>query len=139
MGYTQMTLLAVNKDKLLDVLKATAKAFQALQAQCEQYGSSAEAELADSMRKTVARARLTYVEFLFVQALLLHKANEEKSITEINGATAEMTGANLTPLDLHPYIWLCAQKALRGDQFQEFDPEDQEKMDAAATDVSQQA
>ena len=118
------------QDKLLDGLKATAKAFQALQAQCEQYGSSAEAELADSMRKTVARARLAYVEFPFLQALLLHKANEDKSITEINGATTKMTGAVLTPLDLHPYIWSCAQKVLRGDEFQELDPEDGEKTDA---------
>ena len=117
--HAQHSLFAVNKTLLLAAIRSTAVSFVKLEEAYKVFGLKAPSDVSTEVHKLVSVARRTVVEYLFVQALLLHSSNPADAIEEIKKQSKSLSGVNLklSSRDIHPCIWDSAQKVLNGASF----------------------
>ena len=104
--------------------RSVAMSFVKLEGGYKMFGLKAPADIANEVHKTVAVARRSMVEYMFVQALLLHETHPDVAVEELKKQSKSLSGASvkLTSQDIHPCIWGCAQKVLSGQPFQRVSP-----------------
>ena len=83
------------------------------------FGIKCDDEMAAAVRSIVRLARVTYCEFMLLQALLVERHDHDKCVAEIKvqsrGFATNAAETSIQPSDIQFCLWHCCQRAVKGE------------------------
>ena len=107
------TFQHVDKTKLIEMIRTVATVCKEIRSLYQLFGESESEDIKNAVTECVKFARIKFIEYLMISAILMVPINEEAGIEELKTCSQMLSGAKLTSVDIHPKFWERSLKILR--------------------------